>query len=349
MPTFGAPRNATPTPVTRRLVHTATALWRSPRARGVTPWLFSLLLHAGVFVGAAVVVWRVRSSRDLTPPLVVSFDEPAIAPSMAHRPAPAPEPDPADALERILAAPVDALAAEAPALPALPAPPALTAPPTPEPVAVEDALSEPATVEFSGLGVSDARDIVYVVDASGSMITTLPTVLDELERSIRRLHPIQRFQVFLFHSSPAGDEAHAFEWPALLPGVSRPVLLDATRGNKAAAIAWARTVSPHRRSNPLPALEAALAMNPDAVFLLSAGATDTSLLGMSIGEVLDRLDRLNPARRGGRPVVIRAIQILDDDPAGLLRRVAAAHGGENGYKFIGRDDLTAQLSPGAPP
>lgn len=330
----------------QRAWRTATALWRSERTHLTLPWVISLLLHVALVVSAAFIVWRIRESRTDTPPMVVSFDEPAIAPAMIEPPAPEPEPDPAEALDRILAQPIEATPVEAPALPALPEPPPLVTPEqqTFEPPSIETA--EGMQVEFSGLGASDARDIVYVVDASGSMITSLPDVLNELRRSIARLHPIQRFQVFLIQSprDPASEEL-AFVWTTVPPGLRKPVLIDGTRANKDAVYQWLETVPAQRASNIIPALEAALKLRPDAVFLLSSGATDPALLGMSPDAALSRLDQLNPRHGDGqRSVVIRTIQVLEEDPMNLLRRIAQAHGGESGYKFISRDDIARRFS-----
>ena len=123
------------------------------------------------------------------------------------------------------------------------------------------------------------------------------------------------------------------------------VLIDATRAHKEVIFSWLSGLSAQRASNIVPALEAAVSLRPDAIFVLSSGATDPALLGMSPEAVLERLDRLNPKRPSGdRSIVIQTIQVLEDDPAALLRRIAHAHGGESGYKFISRDDLARQLS-----
>lgn len=330
----------------RRAWRTATAIWRSERARLTLPWVISLTLHGALVISAAFIVWRIRESRTDTPPMVVSFDEPAIAPAMTEPPTPEPEPDLAEALDRVLAQPIETTPVEAPALPALPEPPPLVTPERQpfEPPSLE--TTEGMEVEFSGLGVSDARDIVYVVDASGSMITSLPDVLNELRRSISRLHPIQRFQVFLVQSphDPESDEP-AFAWTSVPPGLRKPVLIDGTRANKQVVFDWLETIPAQRASNIIPALQGALKLRPDAIFLLSSGATDPALLGMSPDDALARLDQLNPRRADGvRSVVIRTIQVLEDDPIGLLRRIAQAHGGESGYKFISRDDIARRFS-----
>nr|MBC8421567.1 hypothetical protein [bacterium] len=53
-------------------------------------------------------------------------------------------------------------------------------------------------VQFMGLDAVAAKRIVYVVDASGSMLLHLSTVLEELERSLRTLHPKQEFGILFF-------------------------------------------------------------------------------------------------------------------------------------------------------
>lgn len=348
MPTARRSRRRRPWPI--RVWRSASAVWRGPRTQGVLPWLVSFSLHAGLVVVAGLIAWRVQEERPGAPPIVARFDEPAIAAAMAEPPVPMEEPDAAELVEELLT-PGEQIPAEAPALPAPPELPALTPP--------ADAVTEPprlvspdasARVEFSGLGVSEARDIVYVVDASGSMVTSMASVVAELGRSISALHPVQRFQVLLFREPVgAGADEPGFVFAPLPAPTASPVLFDATRANKAAALEWLSTITPRFRSNPLPALEAALTLRPDAVFLLSSGATEPALMGATAEEVLARLDRLNPRRRdGSRAVVIRAIQVLEEDPVGLLRQIAEAHGGENGYKFISRGDL-ASRAPGASP
>lgn len=320
--------------------------WRDPRWRIVAPWGVSVTLHLVLVIAAAFIVWRVRDTRGEAPPMVVSFEEPTIAPAMTLPSAPPSEPQIDDALEQILTPPSDALPMEAPALPSLSEPPPIVTPPVDALDSPETQLAQPLRVEFSGLGASDARDIVYVVDASGSMITSLPDVLNELRRSISRLHPTQRFQVLLIQSPrEPGSKAPAFLYRNVTGTLKKPVLIDATRAHKEMIFDWLSQVSAQRASNVLPALQAAVALRPDAIFLLSSGVTDPALLGMSPEAVLERLDQLNPKGRDGqRSIVIQTIQVLEDDPARLLRRIAHAHGGESGYKFISRDDLARQFS-----
>lgn len=307
----------------------------------LAPWALSAAAHGGLVIAAGFIVWQATRADPDYEPVTASFDAPAfMAPpqtptleeeeateAASTEKAPRP-PEPADL--RTPAAPLaDVSAFDLPAEAA----PALEAPPAPS-LRRSEAMS---TVEFAGLGASDARDIIYVLDASGSMITTMPEAIAELKRSLGALHPMQRFQVFLIRNSAAGGYA----WPAVLRGVNRPVLLDATRENKRAVFAWLDDVITGGASDPMPALEAALKMRPDAVFLLSAGIVGLDSADVDPDRILDRLDRLNPADdEGDRRVAIRTIQVIDAGPSGLMERIGRAHGGgDAGYRFISSDEF----------
>lgn len=289
-------------------------------------WGVSVAVHAGLAIVAAAVTWTVVRS---DPPeaaevVVADFDRPAIAP-----PAAAPlETAPADPalpsmpevevpVEIEIDLPLDAGAG-------LPAPPPAAAAVT----AVEGGTAG-APVEFVGLSASNARDVVYVIDASGSMIRSLPVVLEELERSLEGLTSEQRFAVVFFQGS------RAIEVP---PGR----LVAASAVAVAEAMQWARAeVIPDGGSNPIAALEVALGLRPDAVFLLSENITGSGRFEVSQEALLARLETLNPVdpQLGRRAVRIQCVQFLDADPLDTLRRIAEIHGGPGGWKFLDRDEL----------
>lgn len=193
-------------------------------------------------------------------------------------------------------------------------------------------------VRFAGLGVSNATDIVYVVDASGSTLSTFPVVRETLRRSIGRLARTQRFQVMFF--GPRGFTAapHPSDGSA---GERTVRLIRATPENIAAVSEWAGRVVPAGRSNPLPALETALSLKPDAVFLLGTTITGLGQWEMSLDGLMARLDELNPAGgpAGRRRCVIKTVQFVEEDPDEVLKRIAQVHGGTNGYKFISRQEI----------
>ncbi len=333
--------------VAERLRSTATRVVPSDREalRAAAPWALSLSLHGLLVVGALFVAWRVIEPEQAPPATAVSFESPAYDPALvidAQAPA-----------ERSAPAPVREFAAAlAPATPGTPDPAAVFAPPA-DPAG---ALALPAQgpnlsinlpkslgARFAGVNASDARDIVYVVDGSGSMVTSLPDVLSELKRSIRALHPTQRFQVIVFRVVEAGGVERTFETPGRL------ALLPATADNKARAESWLDSLRARGRSDPTGALRAALELKPAAVFLLSSRLS-AGAGGPDVDELLSYLDRANPVdrRSGRRRVLIRTIQVLDPEPDEALLRIAQAHGGANGYKFISPEELE-RSGPGSAP
>jgi len=303
----------------------------SPAPRAVS-WLLSLAVHAAVIAAAFFVVWSVRPAPRERAPVIASFELPAPAPAVR---------------EPAQQSPTSAQPAERTLRPPTPDPeplPALNEPdPAPAPAVSDREIRERLKsmmqrrvpdVKFVGLGASNARDVVYVVDASGSMIGKMPGVLAELRRSVEALSSAQRFQVIFF--GPNTGYAAARHPSDPVEGVKMIRLIRATRDNIQTVLSWAESVFPSGRSNPVPALETALALKPDAVFVLSTAITGLGQWEPDREALLAQVDRLNPAdpRTGRRPAVIKTIQFREQDPAEILRAIGLAHGGEDGYTFI---------------
>lgn len=309
-----------------------------PRAPRALSWLVSLTVHGLVIALAFFVVWSVRPAPRERAPVIASFELPAPAPAVRE---PAPETRAAERVERRVLTPPTP---EPEPLPLLNEPDPR---PAPRPEVSEREVRERLEammqrrvpdVEFVGLGASNARDVVYVVDASGSMIGKMPGVLAELRRSVEGLSSAQRFQVIFFGPSAGSNAGFAAAKHPSDPeeGVRMIRLIRATRENIGQVLAWASSVFPSGRSNPVPALETALALKPDAVFVLSTAITGLGQWEPDREALLAQVDRLNPAdpRNGRRPAVIKTIQFREQDPAGILRAIGLAHGGEDGYTFI---------------
>lgn len=202
-----------------------------------------------------------------------------------------------------------------------------------EGVAVGGMTDGSRAVTFGGLGASSVRSVVYVVDGSGPMVTSLPIVLAELERSISRLSPTQKFGVVIFRRQ--GDGSPSAESFA-------PVLMRATPSARQLLRDWLAAVEPVGRSSPLAGLEAGLALRPDAIFLLSRSIQRSGGGVWDAGPevTLARLDQLNPVNpsTGRRGVLIQTIQFLDEDPTGTMQAIAAAHStlaaGAVGYRVV---------------
>jgi len=194
----------------------------------------------------------------------------------------------------------------------------------------ELARREPQTeVQFMGLEAVSAKRIVYVVDASGSMLLHLPIVLDELERSLRTLHPKQEFGIIFFQQNDA------------ITVPPRRSLVAANAKNISTAMEWVNTsgkVIPSGGSNPINAMKTAMNLKPDVIYLLSENITGAGRYEVPPEELLAALNRLNPvdSRNGLRRVQINCIAYLTQDPLRTMQRIAEIHGGDDGYTFIER-------------
>ncbi len=163
----------------------------------------------------------------------------------------------------------------------------------------------PAWRQASFFGIrAKGQFFVYVVDCSGSMIDEdrLARAKVELRRSVMALQPPQRFKV-IFYSDRV--------WP--MPGdLPRP----ADVGPKLQMIEWLRLIEPDGGTDPRAAMSLALALQPDAVFLLSDGEFPDGTV-----EAI--------ARRNARKVPIHCVDLSGADGGGdHLRRIAADSGGQ---------------------
>jgi len=322
-------------PVARRGESLAEAI----RSGGLVGWAVSAGLHLLAVLVAFLVTWTVvRWVETPRAPVTADFDsvtfeplasledlEPTVEEEAPLAAAPARLETIAEALEMPDRGPLDLLAG------------------TGRTADLAAALGGPAveSARFAGLQATNARTIVYVVDASGSMIGSFRTVLDELARSLDALVPAQSFSIIFFQRNLAID----------VPPAGR--LVPVSRRSTAAAIAWARReVIPAGRSNPVEAMRRALALKPDCIFLLSSNITGAGQFEIDRGDLLATLDRLNPidSRSGRRRSQIQCIQFLDPDPLDTMREIARRHSGETGYRFLDRDELgLAAIEESAPP
>ncbi len=193
----------------------------------------------------------------------------------------------------------------------------------------------PPTVRFAGVQTQAARTIVYVVDGSGATANSFSYLQTQLLRSIDQLSPTQRFQVVLFRAS--GDQTLSYA------PINNGALARATRSHKARVSNWLDTINTRGRSNPVDGLHAALSLKPDLVLLITRSIERTEM-GWAQGqrEILQRLNELNPQNptTGKRKTVIKAVQLLDEDPTGIMRAIGTLHGdGVDDYRVVTYDDL----------
>lgn len=299
------------------------------RAKRIVPWLVSFAVHAGIVFLGFVMTWTVVQMAGDQEGALVTADADIVTFEPVMPDETEVTEDDAEMVDDLDLMPSDLPADElfvdidpapeglAPEMPAAGNPADFSPPPV------------QGSVSFMGLSTNEAQRIVYIIDASGRMIPYLQFVIEELARSLASLGPQQEFGVVFIQR----DEAVIVPPRRLVP---------AGASERFRALEWIdRNIVPAGRSNPVAAFEAALQMNPDAVFVLSGNITGAGIYEVDQDDLLARIDQLNPVQRrtGERRTIINCIQFLDPDPLGTLVKIAEAHGGDNGYKFISRREL----------
>ncbi len=347
-PTQPASRGPTVESLSAVVAETQPAERELSRAQRALPWIASIAAHAGLIVLGLLIPWttaRLLADKSPPPAVVADFKDLTFQPLSTINPDDASSEelafdersrlDRSDPSETLSANRVDPASLVGPA-------------------GGEEALAGftprggSNDVTFGGLRGSNARHIVYVVDASGSMIAYLPILIDELTRSIDKLNESQNFRVVFFQKNEA----------VLVPGPQDPKdiatkrrrgtvkLLPATNENKLFVFDWMnldnRNIRATSQSNPLAALELALRdMNPvpDVVFILSTDITGLGEFEVDQRDLLNMIDQLNRGKNGQHRSVLKAIQFIYEDPLGTLKRIAEENGGPDGYRFLSRQEL----------
>jgi hypothetical protein len=102
-----------------------------------------------------------------------------------------------------------------------------------------------------------ARSVVFVIDTTGSMITSIDDVHDEVSRAIRDLDPAQRFTIVAEGDNKVQRLGRA--------------LVNASDSNKAAAIDMLDNLLPHGSGDFKDGMKEALILRPDVVWIVSDG------------------------------------------------------------------------------
>ena len=295
----------------------------------IAPWVVSAAVHLGMVILGFLITWTVvRLEEDQQPTVIIAdfhdltyeplvqlveteIDQPRLT---SEVPTEAVEIDVARELVELEVDPLR-LISDARS----PSPLAAFAPQPPQ-----------GTAAFAGLISSNARRLVYVIDASGSMIRSMRIVVEELARSLEGLTAEQSFAVVFFQ----GNEA------AMVPPFGR--LTPATADAKIEALEWIDDhIIPAGRSSPVAAIEMALGLEPDVIFLLSENITGSGQFEIDQQDLLALLEKLNPvdAATGRRLTQINCVQFLYPDPLQTLEKIAERHGGPRGYKFLDAQEL----------
>lgn len=184
---------------------------------------------------------------------------------------------------------------------------------------------------FGGLyGTPGATRLVYLIDASGSLIDTLPFILGELQRALSELRPEQSFAV-LFFSGENVTEAPPY-------GMKRATT-QAVRHTSQWVDPGSGRIIASGRPHADAAIRRALAYQPDAIILLSDGLTDGGERALATrARLLSLIGTANTA-----DVIFHTLQVRRPDPLstptrlGTLELIALQSGGV--HRYLGEDDL----------
>jgi hypothetical protein len=154
---------------------------------------------------------------------------------------------------------------------------------------------------FFGIKAKGQR-FIYVVDCSGSMMdeARLARAKAEVRRSILALQLPQQFKVIFYNDRPIS-----------MPG-DLPKSADMTA--KGQLLAWLRLIEPDGETDPRGAIAQALALRPDAVFLLSDGEYPEG--------TVEAVARMNP-----RKVPIHCVDLSGGAAGDQLQQIARDSGG----------------------
>jgi hypothetical protein len=149
---------------------------------------------------------------------------------------------------------------------------------------------------------AEGQFFVYVVDCSGSMLDDdrLIRAKQELRRSVLGLQLPQRFKVIFYNDQ-------ALPMPGDLPHSA-----DLTAKNQ--LLQWLRLIEPDGETDPRPAMAQALALRPDAIFLLSDGEFPEGTI-----EAI--------AKKNAQKVPIHCIDLAGGAAGDQLQRIARESGG----------------------
>jgi hypothetical protein len=174
----------------------------------------------------------------------------------------------------------------------------------------------------------DAMRVVYVCDCSGSMTDRMPVLLNELERSVKNLVPIQGFNVIFFSSGK--------------PQMLASGLVSANSLNKEKLKAFLTNIDIRKSSDPRPSLQTAFSESPDLIYLLTDGDFNTDEYGegaRSDAQVVRLIRWLNrdhqvhvntiafssadPGSAGAQSEFVRTLKTIAGESGGTFRFVSS--------------------------
>lgn len=210
--------------------------------------------------------------------------------------------------------------------------PALTLPQPPAPSASAPSVVTPGTgTTAAEPGVTPPAApkkpgrIVFLVDASGSLVDTMPQMLAWLQRAVKTVGPDEHFAVIFFKAGRAIE--------ASPPGMLKPTRTTLTVLNEQWLDPAASPVMPAGRSDPTIALIKAVSYKPTDIYLLS----DESFAQRSGKTTADEAAQIVTDALGDAEVRLHGVQFFYRNGAGVLESLANEFDGT--YEFV-KEEVT---------
>jgi hypothetical protein len=174
------------------------------------------------------------------------------------------------------------------------------------------------------------KSFVFVLDVSGSMGDDYryAAASAELRSSINQLNDEQWFSVILFSSGPRAMFDTPLDKLEMLPGAE---------DQKTRLSDWLKRIRPAGGTDPRQALLSAIALKPDAIFLLSDGefrgapSTSPQFRGLATAQVsAQTIELVSRVNRDGVP--IHTIAFVDPIGQTTMQQLAEMTGGS--YRFV---------------
>jgi len=174
----------------------------------------------------------------------------------------------------------------------------------------------------------NAKKIVFVCDASGSMINKFSSLKNELNKAISNLKVPQSFDIVFFQDG----KASVFSSYKL----KQETLQLANTDNKRNASAFLEEVTTTSTSDPMPGLVVAFQRQPDLIYLLTDGDFPDN------DAVLKKVKELNKPLANGKKIKVNTIAFVNDkdtDTAFLkiLETIATDNGGV--FRHVAENEL----------
>ncbi len=168
------------------------------------------------------------------------------------------------------------------------------------------------TASFFGLKAK-GDEFIFIVDISGSMSgnNKIISAKKELFRSIAQLNSNMRFMIIFYNDQFV-----------TMPGGK---LVKATKANKNKYSRWANKVGTSGGTNPLEAIQLAISLKPDAIWLLSDGLFNAS--------IIDTVKTSNTNNK----IQIHTIAFHDNSGEQQLKQIAKDNNGK--YRFVAPNNI----------